>query len=313
MSGFFPAEDDVRKIRRLALLVVGVLAAAGLAPARADSPGTATTGGGLTRYQSRLETDAARVLAPEVAGSMKEALAAQSNALWACLSFAEWQRRLVVAAPSLERAAQVLGRRSEVVWAEERVTDEYGSMILQLTTVHAMQRGLVKVLAQLGVQTPAPTTLPTAPGTAAAPAPLRAPSPVVQPVSSGPPPHRGTRPSATPPATPARSPAELLAMAKALDQEAYRILTPELEGATLDAVAARKAELRVAPTVAAWRAALERASPTLAKAGAVLERRAEVVHERQRVLDPFDSQISQKFAVRGLELGLERILAQFGK
>ena len=312
MSGFFPAEDDVRKIRRLALGVVAVLAAAGLSPARADSPGTAPTGGSLTRYQSRLETDTVRVLAPEVAGSMKEALAAQSNALWACLSIAEWQRRLVAAAPALERAAQVLGRRSEVVWAEEHVTDEYGSMILQLSSVHAMQRGLVKVLAQLGVHTPAPLALPGGAGAAPPPAPLRAP-PTVQPVSSGPAPHRSTRPSAAPAQAPARSPAELLAMAKALDQEAFRILTPELEGATLDAVAARKAELRVAPTVAAWRATLERASPSLAKAGAVLERRAEVVHDGQRVLDPFDSPISQKFAVRGLELGLERILALFGK
>ena len=83
------------------------------------------------------------------------------------------------------------------------------------------------------------------------------------------------------------------------------------EPATWEA-AARRAEMRAAPTVAAWCAALVEASPSLRAASRVLERRTEVARKDARVLDAHESPVSQRAAVEGLQSGLERVLAQYG-
>src|SRR5207247_1794541 len=103
-----------------------------------------------------------RILAPEVSGTTKTALAARGGDLWTALSVVEWQSRLLDAAPGLDKAAKVLARRSEVIWSEERVADAYASPILQMASVHAFQRGLARVLEQLGVAMPAPAQRPAA-------------------------------------------------------------------------------------------------------------------------------------------------------
>jgi hypothetical protein len=295
-------------VTTVAALVALPLASPPAAHAAPDAPAATATSSPLKRYQSRLEGEARRILAPEVQGGMKDALARRGTELWACLSMASWQRIVVAEAPSLARTCQVLERRSEVIWAEERLSDAHASPIVQMASVHALQRGLGAVLALLGVKLAPPAAV------AAAPAPTRAP---VTAIASTPPPTAAARrvPTAkpTPPPAPVLSPAELAAYTAALEAEAYRILLHEVEGAVLEAVVARRSPLRTATTVDAWKSALVAAHPSLGRAAAVLERRTEVLRGDLRVLDAYDSVATQRAAIRGLQQGLEKILRQFGR
>ncbi len=321
--------------------------------ARADpeAPAGAPTPGSLTRYQARLESEAAQVFETAVTDPVRRPLAAKGVALWATGSVAEWSRVVTQAAPSLAAVVEALGQRSRVLWREERVIDGYDSLILQLATVHAMQRGLFRIVDGTGKPSapaaapaaPAPYVPPVAPAptfAAAIPQPLpepRSTAPTARPGPApfrAPPPARAPATDATPPAPRVESkssggfkptgrgpvwpptltaPPGLREYQSALDRETYRILTPEIEGGMQDALAARKASMRAAPTVAAWKAELTAASPTLSKAGAVLERRTEVLRGETRVVDTMESDAVQRAAVGGLQAGLERILAQFGR
>lgn len=291
----------------LSLSVVGVAFAA---PETAAPTRTQST---LSRYQDRLEVETARVLTPEVSGSMKEGLAHRGTTLWACVSIAGWSREVLAEAPALGRACQVIARRAEVLHGEEHVADAFTSPILQLASVHAMQRGLGRVLAQLGLKLappPAPAPAPARGPTAVAPAPVAAPVRTTAPAART----AITAPTPLAPrAEPVRSPTELLAYTSTLDRETFRILSPELEGRVLEGVVARRATLRSATTVAAWKQALAAAHPALVKAAAVLERRAEVLRGEARVLDAYDTMATQRAALAGLNGGLDRLLRQFGR
>jgi hypothetical protein len=165
---------------------------------------------------------------------------------------------------------------------------------------------------------PAPPAGPRlAPPARGTPVPARSPTPTQAPAAA-------TTPGATtrsvlpaPPAAPAPAaslaPARLHDYRAALDREAFRVLVPEIERGMQDALAARKGAMRAAPTVVAWQAMLVEVSPTLRAAGRVLERRTEVVREQARVADPYESAAAQRAAVEGLQSGLERVLAQFGR
>jgi hypothetical protein len=76
---------------------------------------------------------------------------------------------------------------------------------------------------------------------------------------------------------------------------------------------ARKGQLRAQSTVAGWEKALVATSPTLAKAAAVLVRRTEVLRTEAGVVDAYEHPLVQRAAAEGLQAGLERVLAQFGK
>ena len=190
--------------------------------------------------------------------------------------------------------------------------DAYASPILQMASVHALQRGLSRVLEQLGVAMPAPepraATRPAIPsGIAASMRPEPAPA-AAEPVAA-----RTPRAEA-PREAPVLSPREIAAYRVALERESFRILTPEFDGGgVVAAMSERKANLSRATTVAAWRATLSAGAPSLAKAGAVLERRAEVLRGEGGVRDAYESPAVQRAAVQGLEAGLERILRQFGR
>ncbi len=382
------------------------------AQADPEATGAAPTPGSLTRYRDRLESEASQVFETAVTDPLRRPLAAKGVALWATDSVAAWSRMVVAAAPSLAGVVESLGQRSRVLWQEERVIDAYDSLILQLATVHSLQKGLFRVVDGLPrTVTPSPATaapsrpapamyapppvtsvpapafappapaapefpgaLPeprtSAPNAVSGPARLSSPAPttppaptldpslayamtapaprptsaVARPVASPPPPMTrapmpregaapaptdtrpptpkveakasgGFKPSGRGPVWPPtlNAPPALRDYQGALDREAYRILSPEIEGGMQDALAARKSAMRAAPTVAAWRAELTAASPSLGKAGAVLERRTEVLRGETRVVDTMESEAVQHAAVGGLQAGLERILAQFGR
>lgn len=303
----------------LVLSFAGCLGIAGLAlagprPAAAApdaAPAPAATGG-LRGYQARLEAETVRILGTEVSGEMKARLGARGTSLWACMSVREWQRQVLAEAPSLARSVEVCVRRSEVLWREAGVAEALTDPIPQMASVHAMQRGLVRVLVQLGVRsTPPPASL-TAPRAAPAAAPAARPANVAMNLAPTPMP----RPAAAPapaPATPALSPVQLAAYADTLDRETLRILTPEVVGPVLAALTEHRPALRAATTVRAWRDALVATHPTLAKAAAVLERRTEVLREQHGVRDAYASDATQRAAVRGLQAGLDRLLKQFGR
>ncbi|MBL9088289.1 MAG: hypothetical protein JNM10_14210 [Planctomycetia bacterium] len=276
-----------------------------------SAPAAAPTGG-LRGFQARLEAETVRILGAEVAGEMKARLAARGTSLWACVSVREWQRQVLAEAPSLARAVEVCVRRSEVLWREAGVTDALTDPIPQMASVHAMQRGLVRLLVQLGVpSTPPPPSL-TAPRAAPA-APGARPANVAMSIAPTPLPRRGTAVPAAAPATPALSPVQLAAYADTLDRETLRILTPEVVGPVLAGLTSHRSALRAATTVKAWREALVAAHPSLAKAAAVLERRTEVLREQHGVRDAYASDATQRAAVRGLTAGLDRLLKQFGR
>jgi hypothetical protein len=232
--------------------------------------------------------------------------------LWTSLSVVEWRSRLLARAPSLDKASRVLARRTEVIWAEERVVDRYDSPVLQMASVHAMMRGLGRVLQSLGVVLP-PAPAPSAAAPVPASRPAGAPPPAARPAAAPP----RAAPRATPPvvatASPVLSPAQIAAYGRALEQEAYRILSPEMGGRSLESVVARRGEMRVATSVAQWKRALATANPELGKAAAVLERRAEVLRAQHGVLDAYESAAVQREAAKALQAGLERILRLFGK
>jgi hypothetical protein len=286
-------------------LALSLLASASFAASKAVADPQAPAPGGLRGYQARLEAETVRILGPEVTGAMKESLGAKGTHLWAALSIKDWQARVLAEAPSLERASRVIARRSEVLWQEAKGADAYTSAIVQMASVHAMQRGLVRLLAELGVEsTPPPTSPPQQP-----PSRVRAdfePTTIAPPVraSVAPPPPRHE---------PVRSPLELQSYTVALDREAFRILAPELEGSVLQGVVAKAPALRAASSVASWKAALVGAHPALTKSAAVLERRAEVLLAEHRVLDAWTSDAAQRAAARGLQAGLDRLLKQFGR
>lgn len=351
----------------VATLVAATLSTLGAGRAFA-APGAAANGststvGSYTRYTRRLEDEAVRVLTPEIGGTSKAPLAAHGLDLWGCMTISEWRQQVLRHAPSADKALTVLVRRTEVLWAEENVTDPYGSTILQLGSVHAMQRGLSRVLEALGVAAPAPVSaiglgsgapihLPTAPSTALfAPSPAPAtpvgraarpfsgtmsvspdsayarPVPTPALVHTAPPIPTPTRVSAPMPVarrsqTPvavarpipaAQSPYELAAYQGTLARESYRVLFPEVESGAQLALAPKRAEMRNASTVAEWKRLLTEANPLFAKAAAVLERRAEVLRGETNVLDAYDSPHTQRAAVFGLQQGLEKILALYGK
>jgi hypothetical protein len=356
--------------------ILGILAAASIGAGRganrafaapaASAPATSSTAGSYTRYTHRLEDEATRILTPEIGGATKTTLASHGLDLWGASSIGEWRQSVLRWAPTTEKALTVLVRRTEVLWAEERVDEPYGSTILQLGSVHAMQKGLVRVLDALGVASPAPVSAhgigagtpahlpapePTrppetsnaytlAPTPAERPAPTPAPvtvapraAPVVAPVvapapaalprptaaRSTPPtaaPRRAPAPAAAAPSkniAPAQSPYELAAYQGALAKESYRVLFPEIENGAQAALASRRNEMRNAPTVAEWKRLLADANPAFAKAAAVLERRAEVLRGDAKVLDLYESPQTQRAAVYGLQAGLEKILALYGK
>ncbi len=356
--------------------IVALLAAAGgaarstrTACAAPDTPAAAPTtkAGSYTRYTRRLEDETVRILTPEIGGGTKTTLAAHGLDLWGSSSIGEWRQGVLRWAPTTEKALSVLVRRTEVLWADEGVDEPYGSTILQLGSVHAMQKGLVRILDALGVASPAPVSargigggtparLPTpaptpTPIPAPAPAPavstpdsssayampparaaVPAPVPTIAPASapapaalpkptaarSTPPsaaPRRSSAPAAGPARNvpPAQSPYELAAYQGALAKESYRVLFPEIENGAQAALAARRGEMRNAPSVAEWKRLLSEANPAFAKAAAVLERRAEVLRGETRVLDVYESPHTQRAAVYGLQSGLEKILALYGK
>jgi hypothetical protein len=285
-----------------------------VATAAPDAAPAPPATGGLRGYQARLEAETVRILGAEVAGEMKARLAARGTSLWACVSVREWQRQVLVEAPSLARAVEVCVRRSEVLWREAGVADALTDPIPQMASVHAMQRGLVRLLVQLGVpSTPPPPSL-TAPRPApAAPAPGARPANVAMSIAPTPLPRRAAVVPAAAPATPTLSPVQLAAYTDALDRETLRILTPEVVGPVLAGLTAHRPALRAATTVKAWREALVAAHPSLSKAAAVLERRTEVLRDPLGVRDAYASDATQRAAVRGLTAGLDRLLKQFGR
>jgi hypothetical protein len=228
------------------------------------------------------------------------------------MSVREWQRQVLAEAPSLARSVEVCVRRSELLWREAGVADALSDPIPQMASVHAMQRGLVRVLVQLGVRSTPPPAALTAPRTAAATAPAAPPANVAMNVAPTPMPRRAPAPTAAP-ATPALSPAQLATYADTLDRETLRILTPEVVGPVLAALTEHRPALRAATTVRAWRDALVATHPSLGKAAAVLERRTEVLREQHGVRDAYASDATQRAAVRGLQAGLDRLLKQFGR
>ena len=132
------------------LLVVLTLGSA-LVPVRGaeadpEAPVGAPTPGSLTRYQARLESEAAQVFETTVTDPLRRPSRRKGVALWATASVADWSRVVTEAAPSLASVVDALGQRSRVLWREERVIDAYDSLILQLATVHAMQRGLFRIV-----------------------------------------------------------------------------------------------------------------------------------------------------------------------
>jgi len=352
----------MRVLRTAVGTIVGLLALASIgdglrartatAAPDAATVATAPRPGSYTRYTRRLEDETARILTPEVGGATKTTLAAHGLDLWGSSSIGEWRQGVLRWAPTAEKALNVLVRRTEVLWTEERVDEPYGSTILQLGSVHAMQKGLVRVLDALGVASPAPVSahgigagtpahLP-APAPEPAPAPLRTPvpPPVAAPATAAPmaasmaipapaalprptpvrstptAPRRAPAPVAAGPARnvpPAQSPYELAAYQGALAKESYRILSPEIENGAQASLAARRNEMRNAPSVAEWKRLLSEANPAFAKAAAVLERRAEVLRGEVKVLDLYESPHTQRAAVYGLQSGLEKILALYGK
>lgn len=375
-----------------ALLLVAAPTGAYAGP---EAPTPSPTPGSLTRYQGRLESEAAQVFEIAVTDPLRRPLAAKGVALWAANSVADWSKMVTGTAPGLAAVVEALGQRSRVLWREERVIDGYDSLILQLATVHAMQRGLLRVVDAAPRSTgpapfapaptrppppPAPYRAPDGPAAQAPEAPDRLPEPRTTAAAAYPPPARVPTPAPAPTLDPsltyalsAPSPRPTAAVARpvptsagplprptvaptttdarppppkveskpsggfqptgrgpvwpptltappnlreyqgALDREAYRILSPEIEGGMQNALATRKSAMRAAPTVAAWKAELTAASPSLSKAGAVLERRTEVLRGETRVVDTMESDAVQRAAVGGLQAGLERILAQFGR
>ena len=297
-------------------LAVAALTFAGVATAVAapETPSSTATSSPLARYQARLEADAKRILSPEVSGTTKTAIAARGGDLWTALSVTEWRDRLLAAAPGLDKAAQVILRRTEVIWAEERVVDAYASSIFQMASVHAIQRGLANVLQQLGVAMPAPAPHPAGlkPASTSMTAQIR-PTPIAAPAAAPSPTPRTNAPPTAPAAT-VLSPREIAAYRDALAAEAYRILTPEFGGpGVVEAMAERRPNLARSRTVAGWRATLAAGAPSLSAAGAVLERRTEVLLTQHRVLDAHSTPAVQRAAVLGLQAGLERVLKQFGR
>lgn len=295
------------------------VASLGLAPlgggrafAAPESAAAPAPTGGLRGYQARLEAETVRILGTEVSGEMKARLGARGTSLWACMSVREWQRQVLAEAPSLARSVEVCVRRSELLWREAGVADALSDPIPQMASVHAMQRGLVRVLVQLGVRSTPPPAALTAPRTAAATAPAAPPANVAMNVAPTPMPRRAPAPTAAP-ATPALSPAQLATYADTLDRETLRILTPEVVGPVLAALTEHRPALRAATTVRAWRDALVATHPSLGKAAAVLERRTEVLREQHGVRDAYASDATQRAAVRGLQAGLDRLLKQFGR
>lgn len=326
---------------------------AGRAATAAPETTTARAEGAYTRYTRRLEDEAFRILSPEIDKPAKATLAAHGLDLWGSSTIGEWRQGVLRWAPTTERALAVLVRRTEVLFAEEHVDESYGSTILQLGSVHAMQKGLTRVLESMGARAPAPLSaegigggapvratfvLPTpapaptpapTPAPVTMPAPAPAPAPVVltpprpaapkttkaTPVAAAPPARRPAPTAATAPTAnvPARSPWELAAYQGALAKESYRILSPEIENGMQAAIAAKRADLRAAATVADWKRTLTGIHPSLAKAAAVLERRTEVLRTETRVLDAYDAPPTQRAAVFGLQSGLEKILALYGK
>ena len=330
--------------------IFGILAAAavgefpiGPATAAPDAPAAASTApvGSYTRYTRRLEGEAIRILTPEIGGPTKTTLAAHGLDLWGCLSISEWRQAVLRWAPTTDKALTVLIRRTEVLFAEEKVDESYNSTILQLGSVHAMQKGLTRVLEALGVAAPAPISasgmgggapacsLPArsvssdtnsysmSPMPAPAPAALPNPTlvraaPLATPTAAEPTRvHATTAPVRSLP--PAQSPYELAAYQGALSRESYRVLYPEIENGAQVSLAAKRIEMRNAPSVAEWKRLLSEANPAFAKAAAVLERRAEVLRGETKVLDPFESPHTQRAAVFGLQAGLEKILSLYGK
>jgi hypothetical protein len=294
-------------------------------PAVATSaPGSRVTGDSpLARYAGRLEAEAARILNPEVGGPVKTAVRERAVELWASLTVSEWGQRVIAAAPSLAKAVPVLVRRTEVLWAEERVVDAYGSPVLQQASVHALMRGMGRVMESLGHPLPPPPPPPPPtptpsydfggnsgivgsmrpmPAPTAAPAARPAPRPAPKAAAPAPAPAAGLV-----------SPAQVETYKAALTADAARILKYELEGAVLEAAVARKGQLRAQPTVAGWEAALVKTSPSLAKAAAVLVRRTEVLRTQSGVVDAYEHPLVQRAAVIGLQTGLEKVMAQFGK
>ena len=300
-------------------IAVAALLLAGIVPAVAapESPSAPSTSSPLARFQSRLEADAARILSPEVSGTTKSAVAASGGELWTALTVAEWEARLLRVAPTLDKAARVVVRRTEVIWAEERVVDAYASPVFQMASVHAIQRGLASVLKQLGVAMPQPVTRSAAPKTPSSgikaqirpePIPMPAPTPAARTAPRTAPAPVASRDPVV------RSPREIAAYRTALEAEAFRILTPEFGGqGVVVAMTERRANLRRSSSVAGLRATLAAGAPSLTAAGAVLERRAEVLHAQYGILDAYDSPAVKKAAVEGLVSGLERVLKQFGR
>jgi hypothetical protein len=284
---------------------------------------TARAEGAYTRYTRRLEDEAFRILSPEIDKPAKSTLAAHGLDLWGSSTIGEWRQGVLRWAPATERALAVLVRRTEVLFAEERVDESYGSTILQLGSVHAMQKGLTRVLESMGARAPAPLSAEGIAGGAPVratfvlptPAPPRPVATKATPVAAAPPARRPapTAPTAPTASTPARSPYELAAYQGALAKESYRILSPEIENGMQAAIAAKRTDLRAAATVADWKRTLTGIHPSLAKAAAVLERRTEVLRTETRVLDAYDAQPTQRAAVYGLQAGLEKILALYGK
>ncbi len=295
-------------VASLGLVSLGV----GRAFAAPESAAAPAPTGGLRGYQARLEAETVRILGTEVSGEMKARLGARGTSLWACMSVREWQRQVLAEAPSLARSVEVCVRRSELLWREAGVADALSDPIPQMASVHAMQRGLVRVLVQLGVRSTPPPAALTAPRTAAATAPAAPPANVAMNVAPTPMPRRAPRRPRPRPRRPS-PPAQLATYADTLDRETLRILTPEVVGPVLAALTEHRLALRAATTVRAWRDALVATHPSLGKAAAVLERRTEVLREQHGVRDAYASDATQRAAVRGQQAGLDRLLKQFGR
>ncbi len=305
-------------MRMQAAALASVLA---LAVGAADAAGPQASGG-ISRYQTRLEADAYRVLSPEVSGTVKKTLSTQAVDLWASLTVEDWRAKVVRRVPALERAATVLVRRAEVIWAEEAGSEPFRGSIPQQAAVHSLMRGLARLHTQSGEETPrapprggAPSRATAGPG-AGAGGGVTGFRAVARPTTA---PRATTAPRTAPApvaATPARavlsSPAALAAYRSQVEAEAVRILDDEIQSGLQRRLASRRAEMAAAPTVAAWKALLVQCSASLANASRVLERRTEVLREKAGLPDPVDSPAVQRAAVQGLQAGLDRLLRQFG-
>ena len=102
-------------------------------------------------YRTGLDGEAFRILTPEMIGGIHRQIAARRLDLQSAQTVSQWTAILVQAAPSLDKACRVLGRRTEVRLKADGLIDAYESSAAQRAAVEGLEAGLERVLKQFGV------------------------------------------------------------------------------------------------------------------------------------------------------------------